>query len=309
MEWDAVNYITVARNLLAGDGFVDWVGPLVYWPPLYPAMRAGGGLFGLDPYAVAGPLNAVLFGLTVLVAGWVAAAPSAVPVPVALGLPLDRAGPSARRSGVRASERVGFHFAVILAVVPLLLAARVAPREKMKRIAVYTLIAAVPVGLWMLRNFLLVGSTTGERNSGFYSFPFIVDEVFAIALGDWWLVGLTAPVLLALAMAACHAFCRRSDSKRDTPVVSDVAWGPLRVFGGFSLAYLTLFVVAMMSGGTWDGLQWRFLAPVYVPLLFASLVLMDGALRCVRQRASRGTVAVGERRRCRWLDGPPRSTA
>ena len=38
-----------------------------------------------------------------------AAAPSALPVPVAVGLRLDRAGPSARRSGVPSHERVGFH--------------------------------------------------------------------------------------------------------------------------------------------------------------------------------------------------------
>ena len=71
MGWGAVNYIVAARNLLAGDGLVGTGGdPLVSWPPLYPAMLAGGGLFGLDPYAVAGPLNAVIFGLTVLVGGW-----------------------------------------------------------------------------------------------------------------------------------------------------------------------------------------------------------------------------------------------
>ena len=71
MWWDPVNYITVARNLLAEDGFVGLGNHLfVAWPPLYPAMLAGGGLFGLDPYTVAGPLNVVIFGLTVLVAGW-----------------------------------------------------------------------------------------------------------------------------------------------------------------------------------------------------------------------------------------------
>ena len=43
---------------------------MVFHPPLYPAMLAGGGLFGLDPYAFAESLNAVVFGLTVLIAGW-----------------------------------------------------------------------------------------------------------------------------------------------------------------------------------------------------------------------------------------------
>ena len=66
---DASNYITAARSLLAGDGLIRLGGsPWVWWPPLYPTMLAGGGLFGFDPYAVAGPLNAVIFGLTVLVA-------------------------------------------------------------------------------------------------------------------------------------------------------------------------------------------------------------------------------------------------
>ena len=329
MSWGAVNYIVVARNLLAGDGLVDLHGPFVSWPPLYPAMLAGGGLFGFDPYAVAGPLNAIVFGLTVLVAGswlrrhlhsrflWLWGC-----VSIALALPLAEVASHALsesafilfvtlaltqidthlRGGGRAALVRAAAFSalacltrymgasLILAVVPLLLAARVAPREKMKHIAVYTLVAAAPVGLWMLRNVLISGTMTGERGRGFYSFSFIVDEALRLAGGDWWLVGLTVPVLLALVMAACHAFSYRSDRKRDAAVASDVAWGPLRVFGGFSLAYLTLLAAAMMSGGTWDGLQWRYLAPVYVPLLFAALLLMDAALRYAWKRVPRGPV-------------------
>ena len=179
---------------------------------------------------------------------------------------------------------------VILAVVAMLLAARVAPREKVKRIAVYTLIAASPVGLWMLRNFLLTETATGSRGRAFYSFHYIANEALQIAVMDWWLVGLTAPVLLALVMAACHALHRRLHGKRDAPVGSDVAWGALLVFGGFALAYLTVLVAAMMSGGVWLGLEWRYLNPVYIPLLVAALLLMDGALRYARKRAPRGIV-------------------
>ncbi len=39
------------------------------WPPLYPAMLAAASGFVLDPRDVAGALNAILFGLTVFVAG------------------------------------------------------------------------------------------------------------------------------------------------------------------------------------------------------------------------------------------------
>ena len=327
---DAANYITAARSLLAGDGLVGLGGgPWVYWPPLYPALLAGGGLFGLDPYAVAGPLNAVIFGLTVLVAGWWLRRHLHSRflwlwgcLSLALALPLAQIashaltesvfvlfvtlsltqidahlGGGGRAALIRAAAFSALAcltrymgVSVVLAAVPLLLAARVAPREKMKRIAIYTLIAGLPVGLWMLRNFLLAGSTTGKRGMGFYSFDFIVDEVLRVAVGRWWLVALTAPVLLALVMAACHAFHRLSRREKGAPVAADVAWGPLRVCGGFALAYLTLLVASMMSGATWHvgSEMGRFLVPLYVPLLFAALLLMDGALRYARKRVSRG---------------------
>ena len=327
---DAANYITMARSLLAGDGLVGLDGgPLVYWPPLYPALLAGGGLFGFDPYAVAGPLNAIIFGLTVLVAGWWLRRHLHSRflwlwgcLSIALALPLAEIAPHALSESVfilfvtlaltqvdahlRGGERAFLIRAaafsalacltrymgasVILAVVPMLLAARVAPWEKMKRIVVYTLIAAAPVGLWMLRNFLIAGSMTGERGWDSYSFDFIVGEVLRLAVSGLWLVGLTAPALLALVMVAGHGFRRRADRKRGAAVASDIAWGPLRVFGGFALAYLTLLVAAMMAGLIGYGLEWRYLAPVYVPLLFAALLLMDGVLQYTRRRAPRGIV-------------------
>ncbi len=325
---DAVNYVTVARNLLAGDGLNGLDGPWVAWPPLYPAILAAiGGLFGLDPYAVAGPLNALIFGLTILVAGWwlrrhmhsrflwlwgcisIALAfplvelasqgmsDSAFILFVTLSLTQIDAHLSGRGrasliwagafSALACMTRY-MGASLILAAVPMLIAARAAPREKMKRIAVYTLIAAAPVALWMLRNFLVVGSTTGRRDLGFYSLPYIVGEALRIVVGGWWLFGLVAPVLLAIVIAAGHATLRLFYRKSDDPVASDIAWAPFRVVGGFALAYLTLLVVAMMSGGTWDGLQWRFLAPLYIPLLFAALLLIDGALRYARRRAPQG---------------------
>ena len=323
---DALSYIVAARDLLAGEGLG---GHWLLWPPLYPAMLAGGGLFALDPHAFAGPLNAVCFGLTVLVAGrwlrrhlhsrflWLWGCFS-----IALALPLAEVASHALSESAfilfatLALTRIDAHLggggrgaliraaafsalacltrymgaSVVLAVVPLLLAARVAPREKMKHIAVYTLVAAAPLGLWMLRNLLVGGSTTGARGRVFYSLDFIVDEVLRNARGDWWLVGLTAPALLALAMAAGHALRRRWDGKRGASVVSDVAWGPLRVFGGFALAYLTLLAAALMLGTVGDGLEWRYLTPVYVPILVAALLLMDGALRYARERVPRGVV-------------------
>ena len=69
---DSVIFVSVARNLLAGEGFMQFVEgwkPMMAWPPLYPLLLAAPGLFGLDPLDAAGPLNAAAFGLCVLVAG------------------------------------------------------------------------------------------------------------------------------------------------------------------------------------------------------------------------------------------------
>ena len=63
-------HISVARSLLAGDGFMQIInGPMVNWPPLYPLLLAAATFFTFDPHAVAGPVNAIIFALTVLLVG------------------------------------------------------------------------------------------------------------------------------------------------------------------------------------------------------------------------------------------------
>ena len=70
LHWDSINYLAVARNLLAGEGLLNYDGTAyTLWPPLYPLLLAAGSLGVLDPLRVAGPLNAALLGLTVFVTG------------------------------------------------------------------------------------------------------------------------------------------------------------------------------------------------------------------------------------------------
>jgi hypothetical protein len=69
---DAVRNLAAADSLLAGKGFLDPLGePFVLWPPLYPLLLAGlGWLTGLDTFAVAGYLNALLFAVNIWLWGW-----------------------------------------------------------------------------------------------------------------------------------------------------------------------------------------------------------------------------------------------
>ncbi len=59
------------QDYLVSVGSPDWLtlDASVLWPPLYPTLLAVAGGFTFDPRDVAGPLNALIFGLTLFVAG------------------------------------------------------------------------------------------------------------------------------------------------------------------------------------------------------------------------------------------------
>jgi hypothetical protein len=68
---DSVTYISVARNVAKGVGYVGYDGYyFVLQPPLYPALLAAmNKLFLLDPLISAGYLNALFLGLIIYVSG------------------------------------------------------------------------------------------------------------------------------------------------------------------------------------------------------------------------------------------------
>ena len=63
---DSVTYISTARSLLQGNGFIDWDGSsYTIFPPLFPLLLALTGIFGPDPADTAGYVNAFLCGLAI----------------------------------------------------------------------------------------------------------------------------------------------------------------------------------------------------------------------------------------------------
>ena len=68
---DATKYLSVAQNLLDGNGLFDHKGgPLLSWPPLYSIMIAGLSLLtGLDVFVAGWYLNIFLLGLNVFLSG------------------------------------------------------------------------------------------------------------------------------------------------------------------------------------------------------------------------------------------------
>src|SRR5215216_731505 len=68
---DSTKYLSVAQNLLAGQGLYDHKGaPLLSWPPLYSMILAGLSLLtGLDVFVAGWYFNVFLMGLNVFLSG------------------------------------------------------------------------------------------------------------------------------------------------------------------------------------------------------------------------------------------------
>lgn len=67
---DSIQYLGIARSLLAGQGYRLYDSrPNIYWPPLLPSVMALVSTTGLDPAASPRYINAVAFGVTIIISG------------------------------------------------------------------------------------------------------------------------------------------------------------------------------------------------------------------------------------------------
>ncbi len=346
LTWDSINYIAVARNLLAGEGFFNLDGSIYrLWPPLYPAALAGVGLGVFDPYAVAGPLNAVIFGLTVLstgqylrrrlesrflvygvclavawsipltdLAAWALPGPAFVLLSILALIQTDRFLTDGKGSALvwaAVFSALAWQTRYLGAAIPvtvgllLLFQPGAALPEKAQRLAGYALIVAIPMGLWLLRNFLLTGALVGNRRPVNYAWPELLDSTGSVIAGwtqfDLLLLGWKpadlSPPMVALALAALAVailaailivggyLCLRDSRKTG----NWGAWRPSVIFGGFALAYLVLLITGAMSGATLHGIQPRYLSVLYLPLLLAAALALDRFLSYERERKLLGS--------------------
>ncbi len=228
LGWDPVNYLCTARNMLAGEGFLGCGGwPFSPWAPGYPAMlAAAGGLLDLDPYDIAGPINAAAFGALVFVAGqwllrnlesrvlavlgclavasspplmWIASHAWSEPAFLLFAtLALTRAaryfadGRAATLAWTAAFTALACatrYAGVVLAAViaaGLVLERRGSPRRKARRFWAYGLASAAPVCAWMLRNLIETGWFFMPRVPVDHPLPEVLADV-AQTVGAWML--------------------------------------------------------------------------------------------------------------------------
>lgn len=306
--------------------FTPWGAPYEWWPPFFPMLLAAGSFGVFDPWDVAGPLNAGCFGLTVLVAGhwlrqhvrsrfllawgclaltlalpvaWIAAqAMSEAPFILFTTLALTRTSAFVREprrstllwaavfTALACLTRY-MGIAVVVTVVLILLFQNAATmRVKARRIAGYGLISSLPVGLFFLRNYIIIGDLTSSRRDVDYSLPEILGET-AVHFGGW--VGLYRPtdtidetvrsilgIILVAAVLIFGIWILATPDRRSY-------WRPFYPFIILIPTFYILHLLGMFRGNTWHGLIDRHLIPLYVPLILVVISAIDQTISGIQR--------------------------
>lgn len=324
MTADTVTYIAAAESFVAGEGFRDvFDRPLGVFPPLFPLVLGTASLGILDPRDVVGPLNAFLVGLTAFVVGqylrdrlesrilaaWgclmiALAYPQLLRIYLSLSEPLfvllavlaltstdrfladGRARTLLWAAGFTALACLTRYIgASLLVLVGLVLLLSVPPaRDRLcdareKRVAVFALVATVPVALWFVRNLLVIGSPTAHPASR-NNFESVLS---GIRDASWhWIDATNVWATLILLVLVATRWKR----------IAGFDWRPAWLFGAYLLSYIALFMANLLFGAhIYDAIgSLRFWAPLYPPLMIATLCVLDRILAAERSHPLLGTV-------------------
>ena len=325
-EGDSVRYLSAARSLVAGEGFVDADGgPLTLWPPLYPLLLTGAGV--MDPASFAAPLNLAVFGLTILCFGrylrdrldsvflrvW-------APLAFALALPLADVARRALSETVfilfatlalmsldeflEDGRRAAFvrttlfsalawstrylGFPLVLAVgFLLLLRGPEAFAARVKRVLVFGASTAAPLGLWLWRNERVVGVPVTNWGSNDLTPAETLGRMVELVRG-WTAFDRDLLTVAAMVLLAVVAFAARKPLRRFV----DGERGERRVRRNSNAvavfgAFLVSYVVVFVVVLAYGG-SWSGVLTRYVtPLYVPALVLFVTAADRLFARARR----------------------
>ena len=325
---DSLHYIIAARNLLAGQGLLYGEGvAAAHWPPGYPLLLAAASLGVFEPRAVAGPLNAAIFGLTIFVVGnhlgmrlrlralavwaafatalagpltWMAVTAISEPAFILLAtLALARTddylarGRTASLAWAALFAALAWQTRYIGVAVPvavglaLLLQPGAPPWQRARRASFVWLVAALP---------MMALWSAFDQWTNAEGIPYPLNEILAEAgagLVGWVRFGLPPlgwPSLALLAVTAAALMWADSRLVREPRGGGPYEWRTLAVWGGFVLTYLALLVVTIERGLTVAGMLNRYLTPIYVPCLVVVVSAVDRLLDHDRERRRSGGV-------------------
>ena len=326
--------------------------PITWWPPLYSLLLATASLGAWDPLDVAGPVNAAVFGLTIFTVGrylrqrlvsrflvvwaclavtlsvpladlasWAMSEPLFILLTTLALVRIDQFLTDGKTSSLvwaavfSALAWLTRNMGVVLPVLVglLLLFQPGTPlMRRAGRIAVFSLIAALPMALWVVQSHLLTGYTFDRYALVLVDDPW-TDYDLSIQLRQvsdilWkhWLyldqdmalwpsfefLPAASALLLVVALLSVSVgwiFARISHERHITLLT-----GAHYVFGGFAVVYFVLLITALRLEYAFHGVLFRFLDPLYIPLLVAAVVALDRLLVPVHDRRRKGMAGGGE---------------
>lgn len=316
---DSLQYLSLAKQIARAQRLIG----ISHFPPLYPAAIAATSLIGIDADQAARLLQVVLFAFNIVLGAWLvhrmmdgrlrwscaaavimALAPSMVSIhTLALSEPLFLSLELTALMGLSAYLRKGGIWLLIaaaataaaaltryagIALIPagvlgLLWFSQRGWRRRIFDAVLFVSIAAVPIGLWLLRYGWHIGSV-GGRKLAFHPLDTVHIESALSTVSLWLFPHYVPPllryVLLGLALGAAGEAARRRYSgmrgllrrMRMSPLV-----GMLLLF---TLAYLAMLAASISFVDFDTPLDMRILSPLYpiaLALAFAALGQVSSA--------------------------------
>ena len=321
---DSVQYVSMARELTTGHDALAGEHLRPTWPPLFTLLISAPGVVGVDPLAVGAVLNPSILVCICLVAGvWLYRRTGSgfigivVTATLAFSIPLTRAASFiwseplfvlltvcsllALDRHLRNESMVALVFAAVFAALACLTRyagvallastallvfckAHAAMKTRVVHTLLYLVVAALPLFVWLVRNYLLSETLAGARTAGIFPFAESAERV-VIFLGVWTLpwgrpeynLGVLVsglPLIPVVGFALAWAWSSsRSRGVRDTLACLHLSDPFVRVLSVYAVVYVA-FILIVSTAVRIDPINDRLLVPVFVPLaLLAGFVV------------------------------------
>jgi len=313
---DSVVYISVARNLTANQGFVNYDGVyFVLQPPLYPILLALlKFLTSIDPLISASYLNSFLFGLNVYISGIFLLKHLKSFALVCLGtisvlfsftlikvsfmalsetlfisllliflynietyqrkrklLPFILISVSAALACLTRYTGVVLLFTGMICI---LLWGRNIFKERIGEFLSFTIVASLPIGGWIIRNYFLSNTLIGQRAVSSYTL-FENINFFWNTLLPWYLPLKLSDVYLGFILLIITIWILFvSDREKISKILLLKQIGPSLLF---TILYSGVIIISSTTTA-YDKISDRLLAPIYIPIIFVLFITSDRIL-------------------------------
>jgi hypothetical protein len=312
---DSACYLSIAENLTKGNGFVIYdLEPAVAWPPLYPIILTFSKLLGLEINTWARIFNSLLFGVFLFIASNWIQKNLENPTLVWIGFLGTLFSPALIYIGKYAWSELTFASLVLFVLIHLekltgrtslksilflaLLAAlacltryigvslvifcsfwiflhgNVDFRKKLIYSLIFILASLAPLSLWLIRNYSVSSTLAGPRVE---SSSLLFDNILhtADALSSWIMPEplsgyVRAPIAVVIILSVLYFWLKtHKKSGASSQFDSKIS---------LMVCFCTFYVISLILIGSNTAIghiDWRFLSPIYIPLLLVILMQID----------------------------------